>query len=246
VTQLDDSPDIQGESVWAVPAHLRLELLAALSMEPTWPARVTYEQFLEWADEDSRAEWVDGRVVVASPENIGHESLRAFLRETLSRYVSLNSLGRVVGAAVQMKLPKSGREPDVLYVATEHLTRFRPTYLDGPADVVIEIVSPESAARDRGEKFYDYLEGGIPEYWLLDPELRQADFYRLDGSGRYQLVQLEEGGIFRSETLPGFWMRTDWLWQDPRPDPVTVLMEIDRDGYRKHLKRILGQTAGEE
>lgn len=45
------------------------------------------------------------------------------------------------------------------------------TYLDGPADLVVGIVSPDSVGRDRGEKFYEYAQGGVPEYWLIDPQL---------------------------------------------------------------------------
>ena len=52
-------------------------------------------------------------------------------------------------------------------MASERLDRVHRTYLDGPADLVVEIVSPESAGRDRGEKYYEYEAAGIPEYWLL-------------------------------------------------------------------------------
>ncbi|MEJ7756097.1 MAG: Uma2 family endonuclease [Nocardioidaceae bacterium] len=57
---------------------------------------------------------------------------------------------------------------------------FQKTYLDGAADLAIEIISPESIGRDRGEKFVEYEAAGIREYWLIDPERRQAEFYRLE------------------------------------------------------------------
>jgi Uma2 family endonuclease len=80
-----------------------------------------------------------------------------------------------------MKLAGSGREPDVLYLARSHLRRLRKTYLNGPADLVVEVVSPESVKRDREQKFGEYQAAGIPEYWVIDPEAQQADFYQLDG-----------------------------------------------------------------
>src|SRR5262249_52820138 len=46
-----------------------------------------------------------------------------------------------------------GGEPDVLFVPAAHLDRLKPTYLDGPPDLTVEIVSPESAGPDRGDKF---------------------------------------------------------------------------------------------
>jgi hypothetical protein len=49
------------EARWEVPARLRLDLLALLSAEPTKPAMMTYDEFLAQADEDTPAEWVDGK-----------------------------------------------------------------------------------------------------------------------------------------------------------------------------------------
>lgn len=60
------------------------------------------------------------------------------------------------------------------FVAEEHLDRLQEMHLEGPADLVVEIVSPESRLRDRGEKFAEYELAGVSEYWLLDPELRRA------------------------------------------------------------------------
>jgi Uma2 family endonuclease len=162
-----------------------LELLALLSADPAKPATMTYDEFLAWADEDTLAEWVDGKVVMTSPASAQHQYLAIFLATTLSTYVTVHDLGTVLTGPFQMKLARSGREPDVLFVAKEHLARLQPTFLQGPADLVVEIVSDESVARDRGTKFEEYREAGIPEYWLLDPRIEQAGFYHLDDRGRY-------------------------------------------------------------
>jgi Uma2 family endonuclease len=61
-------------------------------------------------------------------------------------------------------------------------------YLDGLADLVIEIISPESTSRDRGEKFYEYEMVGVRGYWLVDPQRELAEFYLLDAQGRYALI----------------------------------------------------------
>ena len=49
--------------------------------------------------------------------------------------------------------------------------------MDGPADVVIEIISTGSRSTDRRTKFAEYEQLGVPEYWLIDPLRRQAEFY---------------------------------------------------------------------
>jgi Uma2 family endonuclease len=122
---------------------------------------------------------------MTGPASAQHQYLAIFLATTLSTYVTVHDLGTVLTRPFQMKLARSGREPDVLFVAKEHLARLQPTLLQGPADLVVEIVTDESVARDRGTKFEEYREAGLPEYWLLDPRIEQAGFYHLDDRGRY-------------------------------------------------------------
>ncbi len=112
-----------------------------------------------------------------------------------------------------------------MFVAEAHRDRLRPTYIDGPADLAVEIVSPESGGRDRGEKFYEYAQGGVAEYWLLDPTTRWAEFYALQ-DGHYRTLLAAGEGEFRSGVLPGFWLRLEWLWQVPRPPVPDVLRAL--------------------
>jgi Uma2 family endonuclease len=176
---------------------------------------MTYEEFLSWVNEDTLAEWVDGEVIVTTPASYRHQDIANFLLSILRPYVEGHQLGVVLSAPFQLRLADSGREPDLLFLATGHLDRRKETYLDGPADLVVEILSPESAARDRGAKFYEYEAAGIPEYWLIDPERERAEFYQLDVQGRYRSVLLQPEGVYRSEVLKGFSLKIAWLWQPP-------------------------------
>lgn len=118
-----------------------------------------------------------------------------------------------------------GWEPDLLFIAKEHLDRLTEAYLDGPADLVVGIVSPESGPRDRGEKYYEYEAAGVREYWLIDPDRQQAEFYRLNQEKkRYELIPPE--GVYRSQVVPGFWLKVSWLWQRPLPRVLDVLREL--------------------
>jgi len=190
--------------------------------------KMTFDEFLAWCDEDTRAEWVNGEVEMASPVNKRHSDIGAFLATLLRLYVRRKQLGRVDNAPFLMRLPDvpSGREPDILFIRREHLDRLRETYLDGAADLVVEIISPESIGRDRGEKFVEYERAGIAEYWLIDPDRRRAEFYRLDARGMYRLIEPDAQGIYRSDVVEGFWLRVDWLWQEPLPLEEEVLREI--------------------
>jgi Uma2 family endonuclease len=192
-------------------------------VSPPAPARMTYEEFLAWAPEDRMAEWVNGEAILMPPPSLRHQDVIAFLSTLLRLFVESRDAGKVYFAPVQMRLKVSGREPDILFVATEHQSRFRDLYLDGPADLVVEVVSPESRSRDRVEKLREYQQAGIREYWLIDPIRQEAVFYTLGEDGTYYPIAVGVDGVFRSKVLTGFWLRVDWLWQDQFPRVTDVL-----------------------
>lgn len=188
--------------------------------------KLSYEEFLRLYDEDAYAEWVDGEVILLSPASNRHQDLVRFLTVLLSVYVEKHDLGVVRPAPFQMKIGLSGREPDLLFVAKEHLERLQENYLDGPADLVIEIISPESRLRDRGEKLAEYELAGVREYWLLDPDEKRADFYILGDDQRYDRRRPQPDGRYRSEVLAGFELDTNWLWRSPLPPVLEVFKAL--------------------
>ena len=190
--------------------------------EPDETPLISYEAFLHGSDEDVAAEWLDGRVVLTGSSSNRHQQLLGFLLASLSVFAEERTSGIVRSRPFQMKLATTGREPDLLYIAPGNLDRLREKYLDGPADLAVEITSLESRARDRGEKFYEYEAGGVREYWLLDPDREQAEFYVRDERGSYQLATFDKG-VFESLVLPGLKLTVAWLWQDPLPPLMNVL-----------------------
>jgi Uma2 family endonuclease len=190
---------------------------------------ISYEEFLEWVDEDTLAEWVDGAIEMSSPANEQHEAMVSLLGSVFRTYCRMFQLGRVLQNPFQMKLSGkrgSGREPDVMFVAKANLGRLEKGLLRGPAELVVEVTSPESVERNRGDKYAEYARGGVPEYWIIDPDAKQADFYRLNEQGQYQNQSLDKQGRYHSQALPGFWLKPTWLWQRPLPDEVAVLKTV--------------------
>lgn len=187
--------------------------------------RMTYEEFLEWPHENHHVEWVDGRVVPMAPVGTEHGGVAVFLTTLLNVWVQHHHAGTLLCEPVNMKTGPNlpGRSPDVLFVANENLTRVKKTYTDGPADLAVEVVSPESRSRDRGEKFYEYEQGGVREYWVIDPERRQAVFYQLGADGIYRPIAPNAQGMYESAVLPGLWLHVAWLWQRPLPPVLDIL-----------------------
>jgi Uma2 family endonuclease len=201
------------------------QTISTTSLSTVSLPQMTYEEFLAWADEDTWAEWVDGEVMILTSASDWHQNLAGFLTALLRHFVEAHDTGVIRFAPFQMKsapdLP--GREPDILFIAREHLDRLQNTYLSGPADLVVEIVSPESRSRDRGTKFYEYEQAGVREYWLIDPLRRQAEWHQLGSDGVYHPIPIGADGTLRSVVLEGLWLQVDWLWQAPLPRLLMVL-----------------------
>jgi Uma2 family endonuclease len=211
--------------------------MATAHTDPAPYGPMTYARFLEWLDEDTLAEWVDGTVVMTSPASARHQLLVAFLADVLARFIEVAHVGgTVLTGPFQMKLANAGREPDVLFLARAHKRRLRQTHLNGPADLVIEVISPESVKRDREQKFSEYQQAGIPEYWLIDPADQHADFFQLDAQGIYQRVAPDAQGIYQAPTILGFWLNIAWLWQEPLPAVDEALLDIMGQTYANYLR----------
>ncbi len=190
----------------------------------TPPLRMSYEEFLERPEDAPRAEWVDGMVVEMTPVSRRHQIVLGFLYALLREFTEVHDLGEVLFAPFQMKTGPTlaGREPDLAFVAKAHSDRIRRVFIDGPADLAVEIISPNSVTRNRRDKFAEYERGGVREYWIIDPENGKADFWALGATGRYEPIELE-GGVFRSRVLDGVWLRAEWLVEDPPPKVADVL-----------------------
>ena len=204
-----------------------IPLSAKVQAQPEATRKLSYKEFLEQYA-DTHAEWVDGEIIMGQPPSYAHQDDSDFLTALLRFYVEVRKVGKIISAPFQMRLDeqKSGREPDLMFIANENLNRIKATYLDGPADMVIEIISPESIGRDRGEKFVEYEAAGIREYWIIDPQRKQAEFYFLNDENRYELLFSGREGLFHSRVIEGLDLRVEWLWQTPLPELKQVLHEM--------------------
>lgn len=192
--------------------------------------RMSYEEYLEQIDESAHAEWVDGEVTVFMPPERTHQRIVKFLVLLLDDFIEEFELGEMLPAPFEMKLRagRSYREPDLLFVRTEHLERMDEKRLVGPADLAIEIVSEESIERDRREKRQEYEAAGIPEYWVIDPlgEEISVTMLALNAGGVYEAIEPDSGGRLHSRVLPGFWIEPAWFAAFPFPRRAALLHEM--------------------
>lgn len=166
-------------------------------------------------------EYVDGYVIDVTGAEIIHQKLIYFLHTLIDGYFELRPIGQIIGQPFTIKLPafpRRRREPDLLVVLDIHDDRITDTFIDGPPDICIEVISEESIERDNHEKFAEYAAGGVTEYWIFDPLHSEVRFYRLGSDGSYTAPPLD-GEIYRTPALPGLALRTDIFWQQRFPGP---------------------------
>lgn len=198
-------------------------LTRPLSAQTPPSPRVSEQEFWRAAGEGDRVEWVDGELIVLSPVSIRHVLIVGFLNTVLGIYARRHGQGVVLGPefAIRFGAPPRIRVPDLLFVAAARREIITAHYVDGIPDLAVEVVSPDSLARDWREKYHEYAAAGLREYWVIDPMAEHMEAYTLDAQGRYRLLPEEEGAI----TTPAFGvaLRPAWLWQEPLPDPLEVL-----------------------
>lgn len=189
--------------------------------------RMTEREFVEWVDEKTWAEWVDGEVIVMPPVSIANDRLEGWLRTILMLVAEQGDVGTVTGPEFTVRFGRQRRRrvPDLSFVARAREAILQQNHIEGAPDLIIELVSPESVVRDWREKYLDYERAGVREYWVIDPANRRMEVYRLARNGKYQLVEEVEGKI-GSEVLRGFYLRPKWVLGSRPPSLVSVLREL--------------------
>jgi Uma2 family endonuclease len=198
--------------------------------------KMTYEEYLEWFDENAHVEWANGEAIVHMPPTEPHQQVIWLLSTVLGLFVEMRNLGMVLTAPFELLLPTgTSREPDILFLSREHYDRRGEKRWQGIADLLIEVQSKGTALYDLREKLLDYQRAGIPEYWALDPRPRHYSFrpFVLSASWQYEEGALDEDGRYHSIAVPGFWIKPSWFWQNPLPRAYDLITEIAPDAFRR-------------
>ena len=196
---------------------------------PTAQERYTVKDFYRLVPDGQKADLIDGVIYMASSDSTESDDINVFLICLIKAYVDYKNLGRVSASRFAYKLDEyNAPEPDIAFVRRERMDLIHETGMTGPPDLAIEIVAEESEARDYEVKKRLYEATGVQEYWIIDPLGMNVEFYRLVG-GKYERMPLEDGNIFRSDALAGFWLDVNWLFARPMPSAYTMLREILED-----------------
>jgi len=172
--------------------------MATASQRRTW----TYADLADWPETVGQlVEIIDGELIVTPAPNPPPQLLTIELVFDFGQVVRPGRLGRLFTAPTDVLLPDGGAlQPDLVFIRGDRLGIVGRSAIEGPPDIVVEVLSPTTRARDLGRKKELYAALGVPEYWLVDPERRAIDVFALRDGVDEPLP--EEDGIVRSLVLP--------------------------------------------
>lgn len=175
----------------------------------------TYDDYAHLPDNGFRYEVIDGALVMSPAPLMGHQLISAALMSALRAHVRRHRLGIVVAAPVDVQVGDRATpvQPDIVFVARDRLHIVGRERIEGAPDLVVEILSRSTAARDRGLKFDLYAASGVREYWLVDPDERTLEVYVLRGRAYAPLGSYRQGEVAASELLPGLKLKVKELFE---------------------------------
>jgi Uma2 family endonuclease len=182
----------------------------------------TQKRFKDWVEnrpmgDINRYELASGKIVMTPPAAWEHAEVEARVIRILGDFVTKQNLGKMFGSSAGYELPSGDTlEPDASFISRERWSKGpqprRGQFLKIVPNLVVEILSPATARRDRIEKKRIYEANGVDEYWLVDPQRREVTIFHLVGDKYGLETRFEARQKLRSEVLPGLEVLTRSLF----------------------------------
>ena len=164
----------------------------------------TYADYLKTSD-DERYELLHGALVMAPAPREIHQSILGRLHIDMGVFLDEHNLGYIYFSPFDVVLSDENVvQPDLLFISNERAHIITPENIQGAPDLVVEILSPATAERDRSVKFELYAEHGVHEYWIVDPDARTITVFLLNEGEFEEVDTYSEGETLTSPMLAGF------------------------------------------
>jgi Uma2 family endonuclease len=139
--------------------------------------------FYEWLDEDTKAEFIDGEIIIHSPAREIHIMALDNMGEQVKAFVVKNNLGIVRKEQALVRMRRSDVMPDLLFFGNDKAVDIiANTKIYPIPEFVAEVLSPATEKNDRKKKFVEYALNGVKEYWIVDADKKKVEQYILFGS----------------------------------------------------------------
>jgi len=147
--------------------------------------RITWQDVQQLPDDGKRYEAIEGELYVTPAPSVRHQRISQRLEWAIKEILVDPGHGEMLHAPVGVEFPATGEgvQPDILFVSRKRRGIVAARWLMGAPDLVVEILSPTTARRDRGIKRRLYERQGVTEYWVVDPEAEAVEVWRFGEPG---------------------------------------------------------------
>lgn len=177
--------------------------------------KLTYDDYLALPDETGfRVELLDGLVVKDPSANVLHQRVSRRLQKILEDYFrQVDPGGEVFNAPLDLTLSSyTVVQPDLFYISGRQQAQVLQARVDGAPALVVEILSPSSARKDRLQKLRLYRRAGVEHYWLVDPEAQTFECFALTNGLYAQVAAGMEEEEVSPEHFSGLTIHLRDLW----------------------------------
>ncbi|MCR4293732.1 MAG: Uma2 family endonuclease [Candidatus Kuenenia sp.] len=145
--------------------------------------KYTYDDYAAM-DDDKRYELIEGELYMVPAPGFRHQTISRDLGIVLWKFVRDNNLGTVLYAPFDVVLSETDVvQPDIIFVSKERMGLMTEKNLRGAPDLAIEILSSSTKERDKLVKKRLYMEYGVREFWIVDPDKKTVEIMVLKGTG---------------------------------------------------------------
>lgn len=173
-------------------------------------ARLTYDDFMRFPEDGNRHELIDGEHCVSPSPGIRHQRVSFRLSVLIGSWLDRHSTGHAFAAPFDIILSLFHVvEPDLVYFSNETAAvALTGLHAKGVPELVVEIVSWTTRARDESAKRRLYERFGVVEYWLVDPETETIRVHRRVGDlfGRPVEFSVAAADVLTTSLLRGLEM----------------------------------------
>jgi Uma2 family endonuclease len=166
---------------------------------------LTIDRTKEWTVDDylllgeikTPCQLINGELIMSPAPHPNHQRISRRLFKIFDRI--LEGQGETFYAPIDLYIDnKNVFQPDLAYVSNKNKSVITNRGIEGPIEIIVEIISPSNSYTDRNQKKSSYLQFGIKEYWIVDPGNKSIEIYSPEGGGEVPIFFLSGEGLVTS------------------------------------------------
>ncbi len=161
----------------------------------------TMEDFLMLGEMKTPCQLINGELIMSPAPAPNHQRVSRKLFKVIDK--AIGDIGELFYSPIDLYIDnRNVFQPDIVYLSEVSKSFLTGRGIEGPPDLVVEIISPSNSYTDRNQKKSSYLDFGVKEYWIIDPGNETIEIYTPETGKDVPIFYLAGSGIVKSVKLP--------------------------------------------